>query len=852
KAAFSHVKILVLLGLFALYVCLELALNVLLIDMYANSFELVLGDYKLSAERLELFGRTLSGFGLALSCVAFFPFHTIPALTSAKLIKEGEAPQPHHLNPLAKWCVRPLSLLLLWLIFVPGLRLAVDIKVDQTTNEQKLSAVRAVVYKEAYLAQAVSIENFPEFDEIVSDPKRRDLMVALIPSLAFFSNGFDQLIANNLNDVANNFMLNRQEDDFIQNAIPLTREFDATYETEWQRYQTATAAYEVAYQKENDHYAREQERVAVLKEGNDFVNRVWQRYAEELNKASSYREEYAANETIRGQFRSVRDKAMKSSCRSACEKSYREAFAQYLNELKFEDGGGFGIYLTEEDVILNKIFKSKTTLEMMFSRGRKNYLARSYGIPEEMLYEEYLTSGIAQDHLRQYLVDTKELALPDNWQVDDMQALIDAIASKYEGLAAREWQRYLESSELDFAEPGLTRLQFATHPKITQLAQQKLGRYYLASFTPGISESRYKTLWLDSQDNLSFIRMITSTAATTAFSSGGSMFELGRDAVKLAVIPPLSIFASLVAVIMLFIKISRYLAFKKPGYMLLVLVAAIGGLGIPTYNALMQDNAYHEMTTRFARQVSQENQHDQAFTTLFGYFLDIESGLYERYQNLKLVRQVRNQIFIAPPEQNSEDVTHTPGPLRHLDNRLYPLLAWVASLQLDQDVVKPFDANITVLKQDLNVGAYLGLYLNKNTVTGVEMPNFMNDTDLGLLAEQKYFYQPEWHKMAYEFVNNADDHEYWLSLAQGELGKESLIDNLERRMSVYLNQKPHLVELLNQLKGQGVSNLILVKLNEQSHYRCFVLPAIDANMIYQSVRSSFTDFQELPDCKVSI
>ncbi|WP_370245928.1 hypothetical protein [Marisediminitalea sp.] len=844
-----HLKILAILVLFAIYVSLELSLNILLIDMYAQPFELVLGEYHIAAERLELFGRTLSGFGLALFAVTLIPIRFFG-------VTQSESHTRPVISARGKWLLRPLAFLAIWALIIPSIRVLIDGVVDSQSSDAKLSAVRAIVYKEAYLAKAVSIEGFPEFDHIVADPDRRDLMVALIPSLAFFSNGFNTLIGNNIDSMANTFLLNKQEDDFIAEALPRIRRFDQQYEAQWQLYESASRAYLEAFRKENDHYAREQERLTLLNNANKHINSRWERYAVQLLEAGDFREDYTTNENIRDQYRNYRDQALSSRCNTACEEQAKRNFARYLTTLKFESGESFGISLQAEDVIFNKFVKSKYNLAAIFKRGRLRYLQETYGIPEEMTYEQYQQSDLMMSHLRDYIAG-QGITLPVGWKTTDMQPLINAIAAKYQGLAAAEWDKYLQAASYKMPEPGLSKPAFASHAIVTSAAREALGPYYLPAFTPSIAESRYKAIWLDSQDNISFIKMITSTAATTAFSPGGSMFQLGRDAVKLAVIPPASIFASLLAVFLLFFKIGNYLWPRSKVYFGGALLAAVVLLVTPTVSALMQSNAYHNITTRFAQQVSQDNLYDNLLTSTFGYMLDIESGLYSQYRQVGVVREVRRAMLANTEQSTNEGETTNaqnaaPSPLRTFDNIFYDLLSFLPEKLGSGEIIKPFDANITVLKQDLNVGAYLGIYLEGDKVSEVKMPNFMQDTDFGLLAEQKYFYRPDWQSLASEFIENANSPDYWIKLANGDLAKESLVTKIERNMSDYLNTQGGLVTLLKSIQSQGYRNLILLQLGQANRYRCFVIGDIDALMITDSIQSNFVDYKELPNCKARI
>lgn len=135
--------------------------------------------------------------------------------------------------------VKGLAFLLLWVALVPSLRLFVDGWAHATSSDAKLSAVRAIAYREAYLNDLVEIDRFDEFNAIASDEARRDLVIALLPSLAFSSTGFNALIERNVEAMADTLLSNRQKSQFAKEGLPRLREFDALYQSELRLYMNA-------------------------------------------------------------------------------------------------------------------------------------------------------------------------------------------------------------------------------------------------------------------------------------------------------------------------------------------------------------------------------------------------------------------------------------------------------------------------------------------------------------------------------------------------------------------------------------------------------------------------------------
>ena len=75
------------------------------------------------------------------------------------------------------------------------------------------------------------------------------------------------------------------------------------------------------------------------------------------------------------------------------------------------------------------------------------------------------------------------------------------------------------------------------------------------------------------------------------------------------------------------------------------------------------------------------------------------------------------------------------------------------------------------------------------------------------------------------------------------------MQKLEANMAAYLNSKTSTLTLLNDLNKKGQNNLILLELERNKKYRCFVLGVVDAQMISDSINVNFFDYQELPKCK---
>ncbi|MGB1198576.1 MAG: hypothetical protein ACPG46_05970 [Thalassotalea sp.] len=164
-------------------------------------------------------------------------------------------------------------------------------------------------------------------------------------------------------------------------------------------------------------------------------------------------------------------------------------------------------------------------------------------------------------------------------------------------------------------------------------------------------------------------------------------------------------------------------------------------------------------------------------------------------------------------------------------------------------MVKPFDANVTLLKRDHSVSAFLGLYFQGEKVEGVRMPNFLANSDMGLLLDQKLFYSADYGSAAQNFIDNYNDPSYLLGISDGSVLKASAISRLEKSMTSYLNKNKIFAGSLKELKDSGHANLVLWQPNTGANYRCFTLPSITSDKLSEALISNNVGFKELPNCQ---
>ena len=739
-----------------------------------------------------------------------------------------------------------MCIFLTWLALIPLQRVLVDGWVHATSNESKLSAVRAIVYKEGYLADRIAIESFDEFNVIAQDPERRDLVVALIPSLAYFSKSFNGLIKQNTESIADIYLTNEQKSRFERDGLPRLRQFDARFKAEYDKYREANNNYQTALAKLDDKQGIVAEANSLLEGLNKHINNQWDLYVTFYESAYDSFDYLAKEKWVQEAHHKFKDQYESKKCNSACIEQVTQAHADYLNKLEYQNGRLLGIFVKPSDIIWGT-FGTKERLEIMFRDGRRNWLRGAYRVGDAETLEQFAASDNARKVAISYFKD-KEVILPENWQLSDIKAIENEITKKYQRIADSVWKTYASDSAFGTTEPGLGRVAFATHRSVLRHARESLGQYYISDFSLGLPEKIYIEKWLAQQNNISFIRMVTSTAATAAFSPGGVLYNVGNDAVKLSVIPPFSIGLSFLAIFVLFIKLVLHFGRERIGPASIVMIA--GGLLIvfPTVKSIYSEHSYHAIMSQFAQDFNKDDDLEKLKTHVFGAVLDLENALFSNYREMDYIGDVAKAFGIRSGKRASE--THDLVlAIRSYDDSIYQMLDWLPEKFNTGEVVEPFDANVTLLKRDHSIGAFLGLYFQGEKVKGVRMPNFLADSDMGLLLDQKLFYSADYGSAVKSFIDNYNDPSYLLGISDGSVLKTSAISKLEKLMTSYLNKNKTFAGSLKVLKDSGHANLVLWQPSIGANYRCFTLPSITSDKLSEALIRNNVGFKELPNCQ---
>ena len=806
------------------YILLELNFNIVLVALYSQPLAEVFGQYQHLASDVELAGRMLTSFGLALSLITLIPrrFFACQKVTNPNL------------KTTSSWTLRVFVFAILWALLVPSLRLVVDASVHQSSNQDKLNAIRAVLFKEALNRNMIEFDGSKALSDVAKNAEQRQLLVALIPSLAYFSPTINQFIQDKTEDIAVNFMENEQEGAFLKNARPLLKRLKKEHQTEWSLYQQAQKDAANASVKINT-FAKlkrltEQKQAQAI----DSIHHDWLLYQREMDLARDYVEPLA-NQAYSA-FKTQQKRYQRSSCKSECRTSINRAWT-----IEMEKAADLS-FPQDMKWFYKTMFNVKDTFRLRLKRGREARIMQHFGVTEDIEYEDFIKTpkqqkkGVAN-------LQKEGINVPNNWIVEDVLTLQQAIKQKYSQAATAAWKNYEQKSRFDLQNKQLDKIAFANTASIKDSQRKALGRFYYPSFQIYHSERQVYNVWKKSLSNISFIRMLTGAATEATFSPGGTFYELGIDAVKFSVVPPISIILSMLAILALVFKYLYYLWSKKVhrGIISLLTLAALSLIVIPIINAVNGPNSYTKMMYSFAENTTEINQVEKVFTTLFGSILDVESLLYEQRYHFpiyplysgfdQLLNPSNNQVNTYSGYLQDFALRQYDDQFNHLFTHLPERLGFGASMA-------PYDFNLTVYKRDQKLGLYMGLHQTKGHITHVTIPNIFTHNDIGFLLNQKIFFQPNYANLLLEYAHNARDPEYWLNLSTGKAGKENLLSVMERQLVFLLNNNQHNYgKLIQQSLQQGYQNLLLIQRSTGSSYDCYQLPTLNIHHLVNNLSS---------------
>lgn len=854
-AFWSLIKVSIVLVLFAFYVSLEAQINVALIKLYSLPLQDIFGEYRDVAHHIEFIGRIVTGFGLSLAFVSLLPWHKITrpeikpktkptsdeATPSPQQEEDAALPSRHTVN----WLLRPTAILLFWLMAIPSLHVVVEFAVHCSDDQTKLSALRSVVFKESLQRDMLRFEGSELMDTLAADPDKRELLVAMLPSLSLFAPSVRAIIADRTDAMAVQFIENRQQQGFEQEALAIIKQVRQGYNQEWQQYQSAQQEAQQHFLTTSSFAKRKQLADQLQYQASQVLDRHWKNYANGYENSFDDIEPLA--NTFYDDFKKYRKRALNDDCirYDPCFEGVNREFSKWMEgagKLLERDGKTFGLKFEQDHqwFYKNYIGGKKNNFRAYLSEGRELYLASLYPFDDDLDRDEFLQQPSVRAKAVEF-IRQQDLDVDDSWSLNNPQQLLGALVQRSDRRVEQVWEVYQKKSKFKETNRTLSKISFAKLPQARSFFAATLGKYYTPSYEIYHNSNQIYDAWQATLNNANFVKMLTDAAAQTAFAPGGTFYQLGLDAVQFSAVPPISIVLSFIAILVLAVKLYLFLRSEVPKLSVLFLCGLTLFMGYTFYTALNHPTAYWKVMREFSTQTVQANRIEQASAVALGGFLDLEAKLLSSVSfNIRSLNQLAE-------EPNGNEFHRAYLHAKTVDQWVYQRLPLDWILPSEQG----YDFNFSVYKRDERLGFYAGLQFDGDKLESVSIPNVMRSAELGFLLEQRWFLAPNYQDLLVTFADNARDPEHWLDVTQ--YGRVSLLEKLEQQTEKWLQQENNPYKRrIDSARALGQTNLLLIQQGKKSRYDCYQLPVLTISNLVEMVNGQQVSNAEQYRCNEEI
>ena len=166
----------------------------------------------------------------------------------------------------------------------------------------------------------------------------------------------------------------------------------------------------------------------------------------------------------------------------------------------------------------------------------------------------FRTHETTQNKLRAHFA-SKGLQLESNWNVNQRQAFANAVATKVTNEANAQWQSEMRKRGMSL-EPNLSWVAFQLHPQIQAKIADRMGDLYVKNIRADWNKKNFKDKVLDpniAKRTDKYLAMLNSSEGK--FADGGEYAEYGKQALRSVIIPPISMSLSLFLICLTFSKL---------------------------------------------------------------------------------------------------------------------------------------------------------------------------------------------------------------------------------------------------------------------------------------------------------
>jgi len=521
-------------------------------------------------DRVELFGRTLSGTGFALLLVGFAYRH-----------------------------LRRMSLILVlgavgWAGMFWGQKALIDYAfVDDSTWEQRLAAQEMSLLKVGLARNVVRIEGAPFDPNAGASPQERTFL-ALVGGLVMNSPGFLAHVRDQQDAIVGQ-IARRTGQDKLAEEYPRYLEAGEQFEGEYRTYAEASERYDRAVRTAGREASRRWSEVY------DQLGKGWERYRAGVKRFNARLvDDFPGLSSSLKRYYEARARCRSRSCMQRLDKRYHSEMGKHFGsgagsvstdywcqELRdpgveagnligglvgaVSDGinalaGGHTNYAERSQhrlyscPVQNRDFmlpRMRALSEERFKRESGGY---PYGIRDRLAFIDHPASARRLiDELRQ-----EGITLPRGWTTRDAEAFKSALVRHVRTKARRRWDAEITRLAGDVVEPKLSYKRFIADDVIQERIRQRMGDQYINGLDFEMSEAEFKRRVIEPATKHAIeleVRQLTEGARD--FANGKPREEEGKSYMRAVIVPPIALFFSL---------FFGLLTLGKTGYAMLAMV----------------------------------------------------------------------------------------------------------------------------------------------------------------------------------------------------------------------------------------------------------------------------------------
>ncbi|MBH0019815.1 carboxypeptidase regulatory-like domain-containing protein [Pseudoalteromonas sp. SWXJ133] len=527
-------------------------------------------------EHLEIYGRAVSGVGVALLLADFLP--------KAMVAKVGRG----IISLIALIC-------LVWPVVFYGQKYVIEkTLIEPSSAEQRQFAVYSAALRDALAINSIKINGLDyKADELHSSENLTFL--ALFGGLLYSDAALSDNLEQDKRKIIASFVQKKAYQDFDQHYTQYSQLYNELV-GQYKMYANGSKKYNQTLagidQREQGYWQQIEQQ----------VNEGWEKYQQaqkaHIAKASARAQKYGPKiYNYHEKIAKCSDRYKKSSQKDRLSKCYDRAGANYRSDI-LKAGIGYippDYWLIVEDIsaaenatssilmgVLTGGFYTALQAVSLASGGDGGIKDKRYKYTDDpdhyqMLflkhpkftqmfvnetdYEFNINSSFAfRGHdttakkLRAHFL-AKGLKLNNNWKINDRPEFAQAVANKVKAEANRQWNSEMAKHNLSLS-PNLSWVAFQLNPQIQAKISDRMGDLYVKNIRADWNKKSFKEKVLDpniEKRTDKYLAMLNSSKGK--FVDGGEYAQYGKQALRSVIIPPISMSLSLFLICLTFSKL---------------------------------------------------------------------------------------------------------------------------------------------------------------------------------------------------------------------------------------------------------------------------------------------------------